>query len=233
MTLAERQQVLVIGWMANGNPVYPIWGCDPGDEGTEGTGEGGTGTTEVVDDGTGGDPTAVTPGNPEELARQLETLTRRLLAADKSKGDMERRLREFEDQGKSELDRATTQVQELTEKLERVTAEATRAKLEREILKYPGYTWHDPEVALALIDLTGVEFDEETGKVRGVADALKKLAVSKPFLLKGKNLDGGGQGGQQQQQAGTKVGASGQNPGSASPDETAKKRAGLVAKYKL
>jgi hypothetical protein len=227
MTLAERQEILAIGWMANGSPIFPIWGCDPGDdEGGEVTAGGDEGGGEVTD------VTEVGPGNPAELVTQIETLTRRLLAADRSKGELDKKLREYETQGQSELERANATVAELTEKLEATEQRATRATLEREVLKHPGYVWHDPEVALALIDLTGVEFDDETGKVRGVADALKRLAASKPFLLKGKNLDGGGQGGQQGQ-AGQKVGASGTNTGSRSPDEASKKRADLVAKYKL
>ena len=121
-------------------------------------------------------------------------------------------------------------------KLEQATAAATRARLEREILKHPGYIWHDPEVVLALVDMDGIQIDEETGKVTGINDALKKLAASKPFLLKGKNPDGGGQGGGNGNAGGTpgkQAGSSGTNPSGGTSTDPEKKREALRAKYKI
>jgi hypothetical protein len=105
--------------------------------------------------------------------------------------------------------------------------------LEREILKHPGYIWHDPEVVLALVDMDSIEIDEETGKVTGVNDALKKLAASKPFLLKGKNPDGGGQGGGGSANGGKPAGSSGTNPSGGTPNNAEKRREELAKKYKL
>lgn len=45
------------------------------------------------------------------------------------------------------------------------------------------YTWHDPEDALRLADLSEVEIEED-GTVVGLKDALKKLAKAKPHLIK-------------------------------------------------
>lgn len=236
MMLAKCQEILALGWMADGSPIYPIQGCDPDPAG--GTGEGApapdpSGSGDPSGDPTGGvppDPAAT--GDPAALATQIETLTRRLLAADKSKGEFERKLREYEDQGKGDLQKAQEQVAELTTKLEQATQAATRARLEREILKHPGYVWHDPEVVLALVDMDGIEINEETGKVTGVNDALKKLAASKPFLLKGRNPDGGGQGGGGQN-SGKPAGSSGTNPTGGSPSTPEKRREELRSKYKL
>lgn len=233
--LAKRQEILALGWMADGSPIWPIVGADPEpvDDPSGVTDPAGGGG-----DPTGGDPEAVVPPDPGStpdtaaLLQQIETLTRRMQAADKAKGDYERKLREYEDQGKNELQKAQEQVQELTNKLEQATQAATRARLEREILKHPGYIWHDPDVVLTLVDMDQIQIDEETGKVTGVNDALKKLAASKPFLLKGKNPDGGGQGGSGQT-GGRPAGASGTNPtgGTTTPPE--KRRQELANKYKL
>ena len=70
--------------------------------------------------------------------------------------------------------------------------------------------------------------DAETGAVKGVKDALNKLAKDKPYLLKGKTGDkkeGGG--------AGTN-GASGHNPaGGGDTADKNKVRQKLASKYKL
>ena len=235
MMLAIRPKIWPLGWTADGAPIWPIFGADP-----EPTGETG-GTTDpaagAAGDG-GGNVTAEVPPDPgatqdtAALQQQIETLTRRMMAADKAKGDIERKLREYEDQGKSDLQKAQAQVQELTEKLTQATAAATRARLEREVLKHPGYIWHDPDVVLTLIDLDSIQIDEETGKVTGVNDALKKLAASKPFLLKGKNPDGG-QGGGQQQNGGKPAGSSGTNPTGGTANTAEKRADELSRKYKL
>lgn len=236
MKLAMRPEIRVLGWMADRTPIYSIQGADPEPAGAPagGTGEGGgtegapaggtppEGTTGVVDPVAGPDPTAA----------QIEVLTRRLAAADKAKGEMESKLRAIDDQGKNELQKAQEAVKELTAKLELTQQAATRARLEREILKHPGYIWHDPEVVLALVDMDGIEIDEETGKVTGVNDALKKLAASKPFLLKGKNQDGGGQGGNSAT-GGKPTGSSGTNPTGGTPNNAEKRREELAKKYKL
>src|SRR5690349_17444150 len=108
MKLATRQEILALGWMADGSPIWPIVGADPEpvDDPSGGDPAGGGG------DPTGGDPEAVVPPDPGStpdtaaLLQQIETLTRRMQAADKSKGEYERKLREYEDQGKNELQKA-------------------------------------------------------------------------------------------------------------------------------
>ncbi len=232
--LAMRSEIRALGWMADGSPIFPIWGCDPDPTGDPAGGTGEGGTSEGTGEGeTGGDPAdaGATGGpDPTALAQQIEVLTKRLLAADKAKGEAEKRLRDIDDQGKSELEKLRADNQELAARAEAATQAATRARLEREILKHPGYIWHDPEVVLALVDMSSIEIDEETDKVTGVNDALKKLAASKPFLLKGKNPDGGGQGGGN---GGRPAGSSGTNPTGGTPNNAEKKREELAKKYKL
>ncbi len=232
--LAMRSEIRALGWMADGSPIFPIWGCDPDPTGDPAGGTGEGGTSEGTGEGeAGGDPAdaGATGGpDPTALAQQIEVLTKRLLAADKAKGEAEKRLRDIDDQGKSELEKLRADNQELAARAEAATQAATRARLEREILKHPGYIWHDPEVVLALVDMSSIEIDEETDKVTGVNDALKKLAASKPFLLKGKNPDGGGQGGGN---GGRPAGSSGTNPTGGTPNNAEKKREELAKKYKL
>lgn len=57
------------------------------------------------------------------------------------------------------------------------------------------HVWVDPDAALKLADLSEVEFDEKTLKPIGFKAALDKLAKEKPYLLKPKDEDEEGKGG--------------------------------------
>jgi hypothetical protein len=230
MRLAMRPEIRALGWMTDGTPLYPIFGADP--EPTEKEGEGKEGESggsegEGASGGTGaGDPAAQQAAAVVSL-EEFETLKRRLAAADTAKGQAEKRLREIDDANTSELEKAKRDLEELTKRAEAAEAAALRAKLDREILKFPGFIWHDPETVLALVDMEMISVDENTGKVEGVKAALEKLAKAKPFLLKGKSPDnkGGNSGGSN--------GPSGQNPAGGDTTDKNKRRADLAQKYKL
>jgi len=54
--------------------------------------------------------------------------------------------------------------------------------LENAFLKDNSHTWHDPDAALRLADLSKVEIDDD-GVVHGLGDALESLASNKSYLL--------------------------------------------------
>jgi hypothetical protein len=225
MMLAEERMKRVIGIASTGFPIFPICGAE-GDE-KEGEGETKEGEKEG-EGGTGGTGTGQTAEQPKLVtAEEYDTALRRMQAADKAKGELEKRLREIEDKDKSEVEKLKRDFEELKKRAEKAEQEALSAKLSSEILKFPGFTWHDPEAVLRLVDMDTIEVDAETGKVNGVKDALNKLARDKPYLLKGKQDSEKKQGG-----AGTN-GASGHNPGSGDTTDKNKVRAKLANKYKL
>ncbi len=225
-----RPEIRAIGWMTDGTPLYPISGADPNpddeqeEEGTGGEGsEGGSG-----EGGSGGAGAQSVPGDPVQLQEMIDTLTRRLAAADRAKGDTEKRLQAYEQKDQSELEKSQAELKKLQERAEAAEAAALRAKLDREVLKFPGFVWHDPETVLALVDMEMISVDDETGKVEGVKAALEKLAKAKPFLLKGKQDSGkGGNSG------GGTNGPSGQNPVGGGETDKNKVRDKLAQKYKL
>lgn len=227
--LAKERMTRVLGISSTGFPIFPIRGSEgEEDEGKQGEGDGGKEGTSGQTGGTGeGGSTAPPPVTTISL-EEHETILRRLAAADKAKGEAEKRLKELDDADKSELEKAQRDLKEMQDRLEKAEAAALSAKLSSEILKFPGYTWHDPEAVLKMVDMDTITVDAETGAVKGVNDALKKLAKDKPYLLKGKQGDekkDGKTGGN---------GASGHNPGGGG--ETADKnkvRAKLANKYKL
>lgn len=224
--LAKERMTRVLGISSTGFPIYVIQGSEGENEGTnegkpeekEKEGGDGGGTTEG---------TAEAP-QPQVVSREeYETILRRLNAADQAKGAAEKRLREIDDADKSELEKAKRDLEEIKKRAEAAEAAALQAKLANEILKFPGFIWHDPEAVLRLVDMEMISVDED-GKVTGVKDALNKLAKDKAYLLKGKQGDKDKSGG-----AGTN-GASGHNPaGAGDTTDANKQRDKLRQKYKL
>lgn len=227
MKLAKSRESRVLGIASTGWPIFPIFGAEPDDENEE------TDDSNSSDSGDS-DGDSGESSSAEKLAEMVtraeyDTILKRLQAADKAKGAAEKRLREMDDAEKSELEKAQRDLQVATERAERAEAEALRARMEKELLKYPGYTWHDPDAVLTLVDMDLIDVDEETGKIKGVREALKKLATEKPYLLKGKASEGEKK---EDPGAGQKV-ASGHNPAGNQPDDKNKRRQELMKRYKL
>lgn len=227
--LADERMRRVIGIASTGWPIYAISGSEGDNDGSEDENDKakekeGTGDT----GGTGGDGGQGTPQPRVFSEEEYSTILRRLEAADKAKGEMEKRLRAIDDADKSELEKAKRDLEEIRQKAEKAEAAALQARLANEILKFPGFVWHDPEAILKLVDMEKISVDPETDKVTGVKDALQALAKDKPYLLKGKqdSSKSGGSGGNS--------GASGHNPaGAGDTTDKNKRRDQLVSKYKL
>lgn len=237
MSLAKARESRVLGISSIGLPIYAICGAEGEEEETDknGTGEGGNGGG----DGTGADGKD-SQGTGEEAPRsytaeEYETILRRMRAADEAKGKAEKRLQELDDAEKSELEKANRDLADAKARIAQMEKDITKGKMANAILQFPGYTWHDPEVVLQVIDMDLIDIDEESGKVKGVKQALDKLAKEKPYLLKGKTGSGSGDGGKDggSNGAGQKVGSSGHSPGSERPDDKNARRKELAAKYKL
>lgn len=75
---------------------------------------------------------------------------------------------------------------ELTTSNAKLTEVNQKLMLENAFLKEAGFDWVDPEAALRLADLSGVEYDEKTNKAIGLKSALAALAKEKSYLLKPK-----------------------------------------------
>lgn len=231
MMLADERQRRILGITSTGFPIFPICGAEDGDE-KEKDGANSEGQDDGESEGDDGQSSGdgVSDALKDMVSRaEYENILRRMQAADKAKSAAEKRLQELDDAEKSELEKAQRDLQAAVERAEKAEAAATRARLEKELLKYPGYTWHDPDAVLTLVDMDLIEVDPETDKVKGVKEALKKLAAEKPYLLKGKQDDGEKE---KNNQGGQKV-ASGHSPTGSQPDDKNKLRQKLSAKYKL
>ena len=119
----------------------------------------------------------------EELRRENAKYRTSAKEAATQVEDRDTRLREFEDAGKSEVERLTAEKAALEQTIkDRDTAiveQAIRSSVESAAAK-AGVV--DPEAAYLLINQS--ELDYEDGKVAGVDKALKTLLKDKPYLVK-------------------------------------------------
>lgn len=162
-------------------------GAQGGAEGTQ-SGAGGsidpTGTT-GTDTTSGAQSGAETPANSEadSLRAQLEQQRQRTLAADKRAGDVEQQLRQLRDKDLPEAEKLQRDFQESQQQV--IALQATNSRLAAEVafLKDNTYSWHNPETALRLVDMTQVTINPD-GSASGMKEALKALATANPFLVK-------------------------------------------------
>lgn len=199
----------IVGFTAAGRPVFRIAGGSPdgdGDGGAGGSGgDGGSGAGDGTDnsggdgdgDGGSGGDTKNDDMTPREkaLAEEKERQFRRRQEAETKAADLEKRLKEIEDKDKSEVERATGKVQELETENTTLKEALKQSNLRLAFVSSNKYTWHDPEDALRLTDLSDITWDDKTGEPdkKALEKALDDLAKSKPHLVK-KADDGDGAG---------------------------------------
>src|SRR5213596_2700649 len=100
--LAKERMIRVLGTASTGFPIYPIGGSEGENEGGTGeNNEGEKGGEGGSTGGTGEGGTQVTEQPKVVTAEEHDTILRRLQAADKAKGEFEKKLREIEDKDKS------------------------------------------------------------------------------------------------------------------------------------
>lgn len=131
-----------------------------------------------------------TPGDDVVTRSEFEATQARMKAADKRAAELQVKLKEFEDKDKSDLEKAQNLVQEVTAERDKLAGRIREMALQNAFLTDNKYTWHDPRDALRLMDMEGVEVDDD-GKVQGLKPAIEKLAKAKPHLIK---QDGDGNG---------------------------------------
>jgi len=245
MTLAVSRKKRLIS-VISGIPVFAVYGAEETDEEKRKREEqersGGSTTTSTESGGEGGEPKEKptseggTPRTePDRDAEDVETYRRRADAADRAKGELERKYNALVDKEKTELERTSAKLDEAHQTIERITKQRDDAIIRGELLKFPGYSWHDPDAVLQLVDKSAITIDDD-GKVTGVKDAVVKLAKDRPYLLQSQPGEGGGATTttQTKQTAGAGQPASGTNGSNGTtPDDKNEQRSSLAKKYKL
>lgn len=156
-----------------GDPNVP----DPAAAGGDGLGNGATGGST--------DPAAAAGSTPRVYTQEeLDAITRRMQAADRTANEYKTKLTEYENAGKTELEREKTRAQELEARASKAEQDLLDMRIHNAFLTSNKYTWQNPAAALRLVDLSQVTVDAQTGDVTGLDAAIEALSKSDPYLLK-------------------------------------------------
>lgn len=164
-------------------------GAQSGAEGTQsGTGETTTGTTvetgQGSSDGTqSGAEESKTTTREAELAAALDQQREHKRQADARAAKFEAELKQLRDKDLPEAEKQTRELQEAQEKVSALAETNKALALQVAFLKDNTFTWHNPERAMKLVDLSKVEVHDD-GTVTGLKDALNALAKSDDYLVK-------------------------------------------------
>lgn len=189
------QPLTAVG-VVRGRPVWPILGGSPeGDDdsaGGAGAGEGDGGQDDGAGGSDGGDDARRDGGNPDAKIKALEDEKdrhwRKRQEAEQELENLRKWKKEQEDKGKTELEKAQSDLQESVKERDALQSQVGQLQLEIAFLTDNTYSWQNPKRALQLADLSEVEIKD--GKVKGLDKALEALAKSDPYLLKSKEDKG-------------------------------------------
>jgi hypothetical protein len=173
---------------------------------TGGTGQpgGGSGTTSMT---------------LEQALAELEKQQRRANAADQNQAKLQADLKQYQDAQLSEQEKIKRDLEEANKAREQMAKEKQDLELRIAFLSDKTYEWRNPEHALRLVDLSGVEFKD--GKITGLKEAVKALADNNKYLLAEKGTGDGANGGQADPPTGSTVPMTGQQPGNAAASKSA------------
>jgi hypothetical protein len=177
---------------------------DQGSDGGQGNGStGGAGQADADkdkkdDDSDTGDPKDddLTGLSEEQLKRKLKHLQdekdrhyARRTEAERERDELKAKEEERARKGRSELENAKADVEARDKQIIALNETVKRLTVENAFVSLKEIEWHNPATALRLVDLSEVEFDEKTGKVKdpgAVLKAAKALADENQYLVKSK-----------------------------------------------
>ena len=231
-SLIKERQSRILGLSAAG-PIFSIYGSD---------GDADAGKKEdKTTDGGQADGDKADEGEPPEEATtatvskaEYDALVARMKQSDTRRTKAESELQKIADAQKSELELAQSKLAEAEARAEKAEERARVATVQTAILKTPGYSWHEPDTVLRLIDMESITFDD-AGEPTGVKEAVKTLASKSAYLLKSSDDGGKGKGKQQSNGDGTGTPpggpATGHQPAGQQPDKGAAQREDLMKRY--
>ena len=130
-----------------------------------------------------GGETTQTDTEAQRARAEAESLRERMKAADARAAKFEQELRAIKDKDLPEAEKLKREHAEYRQQVENLQKTNQNLALQVAFLSDNTYSWHNPDRALKLVDLSKVEIDAE-GRVTGLKDALKALATSDPYLIK-------------------------------------------------
>lgn len=161
-------------------------GAQSGAEGTQSgagstTGNEGSTNPETGEGAQSGAETRTPEANP--LQADLDRQRERTRAADERAARIEAELKQLRDKDLPEADKLRRDYEESQQQVVKLQEVNKTLALKVAFLSDNTYSWHNPERALKLVDLSQVMIEED-GTVSGLKEALKALATSDDYLVK-------------------------------------------------
>lgn len=175
----------------NGKPLWPVMGASEDDEGDKTDGDADDKSEEGKEGEEADKGSEKSKSDPHaeriaQLEKDLQTMRTHLSNSDKKKAAAEKELKELKDKDLPEAEKLRKEAAEAKERGEKQSKALRDLALTNAFLlasQRGKINWHDPEVAQsAAVKYEGIEVDEN-GVVTGMADAVKKLAKDKAFLV--------------------------------------------------
>lgn len=118
------------------------------------------------------------------LESEKERHYKRRKAAEAENEELKRKLKEHEDAKLSDSQKAAKELEETKQENGNLKSTLRQLALHNAFLLVNDVKWHNPKRALASVDLSDVEIDDE-GKVddKALKAAIKKLADEEPYLV--------------------------------------------------
>lgn len=121
---------------------------------------------------------------PTGVSREeFDAVRARMQAADQRASKAEQELKALRDKDLPDAEKLKRDYEETQKRVETLQQTNQQLALQVAFLKDNTYTWHNPETALKLVDLSQVTVEED-GSVSGLKDALKALATQNDYLIK-------------------------------------------------
>lgn len=140
-----------------------------------------------------GDDGAADKGGETVSKADFDKIFARMQAADRAKGEAEKKLREKEQAEMTELDRTKSQLEDQKTRADQAEAKLNAMIIENAFHRENKFIWHDVGDAVAALDLSGVEVGED-GKVSGMAKAIQDVVKRKPHYVKSNQEQDQGEG---------------------------------------
>ena len=217
----------VIATLANGFPVYAIYGAEG-----EGEGEGGTKTDDKTGEGKEGEGEGGADSDDEKLEGEAEItrLKTKLALAEKHRKAAEKKVADAEKEKLNKQEKAELEAKEAKANSEGLAEKVKEQSLQIEFFASDKFIWHNRKAALKLLDLEDVEISDD-GDVTGLDKAIDKLAKDHPYLVKPKETEGEGEGEGKGKGKSGSSGSSPKNKGGSNNSGTDEQRKKLEAKY--
>jgi hypothetical protein len=181
-----RKTTKPIGITSRGVAVFAISGGQPPEDDDKGGDKPEDKPEDDVSGGGSGDKPEDKPGGTGDTVskEEFESLKARMAAADKRADEAAKKVKEYEDKDKGELEKATERVTELENALAEKDKVLADLRFENAFALNPKHSWQDPSLVLDLLRKRDDVTIEDDGTVKGLDKALDAIAKEKKYLLK-------------------------------------------------